>query len=378
VWPGRRRSLALVAFLFCVASLAGLGARPAASEPAANFQAKPSRGGVPLTVQFTNTSNSGGGALVHFEWTFGDGQGSNEVNPVHVYTEAGKYTVTLAVTDDQGQREEKQEKDAIIVEPPGLVAAALPLSRSVQVGAPATAFVSVINVGAIPAVGVGIGIHESTAPGGVPGAPLAAALSFQTTDPSTNQLTGTAGTPVDIPAGGTQSFLVALTPTAEFPPTDVRFEIQGTNTSKADTIPGLNTLLLSASTAPVPDIVAVAIIRDGTPAVQVDGPSGAAFAVATANVGGIGGSITVSADTGATPLPLSLAVCQTDPLTGACATAIEPTIATTIAAGATATFAVFVTGTGTVLFDPEHHRIFVRFSEGAVVRGATSVAVKTL
>jgi hypothetical protein len=291
---------------------------------------------------------------------------------------AGKDTVTLTVTDDQGRRAAKEDRDAIIVEPPGLVAAVLPLSRSVQVGAPATAFVSVINAGAITALGVGIGIHESTAPGGVPGAPLPAALSFQTTDPATNLPTGTPDAPVDIPAGGSQSFVVSLTPATALAPTDVRLEIEGTNTSKADTIPGLNTLLLSASTVPVPDIVAVATIVDGTPAVEIPGPSGvAAFAVATTNAGGAGGSITVSADTGSTPLPLSLALCQTDPPTSVCTTAMAPSIATAIAPGATPTFAVFVTGGGPVPFDPEHHRIFVRFSEDGVVRGATSVAVKT-
>ena len=52
---------------------------------------------------------------------------------------------------------------------------------------------------------------------------------------------------------------------------------------------------------------------------------------------------------------------------------------TTINAGATPTFAVFVDGLGTVVpFDPAVNRIFVRFKDsGGVTRGLTSVAVRT-
>ena len=51
---------------------------------------------------------------------------------------------------------------------------------------------------------------------------------------------------------------------------------------------------------------------------------------------------------------------------------------TNIAANATPTFAIFVRGSGNVLFDPARNRIFVRFKDGGgVTRGATSVAVRT-
>jgi hypothetical protein len=49
-----------------------------------------------------------------------------------------------------------------------------------------------------------------------------------------------------------------------------------------------------------------------------------------------------------------------------------------IGAGAQPTFAIFVTGTGPIAFDPATRRIFVRFKDPAgVTRGATSVAVRT-
>ena len=357
--------------------LAGAGAAAAAG-PRANFQADPSRGGVPLTVHFTSTSSDADADLVGFLWQFGDGQTSTDTDPVHTYLAPGKYDVRLTVTDSLGRQDDKLAKDSVTVDPPGLAAALLPVSRSVQVGRPATAFVTVINLGAITATAVGLDVHPSTAPGGVPGAPLPAAFGFQTTDPLTNQVTGTPDTPVDILAGQSQSYVVSLAAAGPLEPTDVRLEIKGTNTSPARIVPGLNTLLFSAAAGPVPDVVAIAAIAAGTPAVEVPGPTGsAAFAVATANVGA-GGNITVSADTGAVPLPLGLAVCPTDPATGECVSAPGPAVAVPIGAGATPTFSVFVTGAGIVPFDPEHNRVFVRFADDqAVLRGATSVAVKT-
>jgi hypothetical protein len=51
---------------------------------------------------------------------------------------------------------------------------------------------------------------------------------------------------------------------------------------------------------------------------------------------------------------------------------------TEIGAGQTPTFAIFVSATGLVAFDPAVNRIFVRFKDaGAVTRGSTSVAVRT-
>ena len=50
----------------------------------------------------------------------------------------------------------------------------------------------------------------------------------------------------------------------------------------------------------------------------------------------------------------------------------------TIAANATPTFSIFVTGSGAVANDPAANRIFVRFKDGGgVTRGSTSVAVRT-
>ncbi|WP_417611625.1 PKD domain-containing protein [Owenweeksia hongkongensis] len=50
-----------------------------------------------LTAHFSNLSN---GSISSYEWNFGDGQTSTQTNPVHHYSQAGKYEVTLKVFDN--------------------------------------------------------------------------------------------------------------------------------------------------------------------------------------------------------------------------------------------------------------------------------------
>jgi PKD repeat protein len=55
-----------------------------------------------LSVQFTDTSTDPDGSIVAWDWNFGDGTSSTEQNPNHTYSQAGSFTVSLAVTDDTG------------------------------------------------------------------------------------------------------------------------------------------------------------------------------------------------------------------------------------------------------------------------------------
>jgi PKD repeat protein len=55
-----------------------------------------------LTATFTDTSTDSDGTVVAWNWNFGDGGTSTLQNPVHTYTAAGTYNVTLTVTDDDG------------------------------------------------------------------------------------------------------------------------------------------------------------------------------------------------------------------------------------------------------------------------------------
>jgi hypothetical protein len=249
-----------------------------------------------------------------------------------------------------------------------LVDALLPISRSVTVGSSATAFATMIAVGTGTATGCTIAPLTS----------VAATFAYQATSPATNQVIGAPNTPVDIPGGSAQTFVVAFTPTAPFSPTDINLTFTCTNTAPASVVPGLTTLLLAASSTPIPDIVALAATLNSDGIVNIPGATGTGvLAVATVNVGA-GGSITASADTGDTSLPVTLLLCQTNPATGACLAAPTSSVTTQINANATPTFGVFVAGTATVPFDPTKNRIFARFKDaGAVTRGATSVAVRT-
>ena len=72
---------------------------PGNVRPAASFSATPTSGNVPLTVAFTDTST---GTPTSWSWSFGDKTSSTEKNPVHTYSKAGKYTVTLTVRNAAG------------------------------------------------------------------------------------------------------------------------------------------------------------------------------------------------------------------------------------------------------------------------------------
>ena len=65
----------------------------------AGFTADLTSGPFPLAVNFTDQST---GDITSWSWDFGDGATSTEQNPSHTYTDAGTYTVSLAVTGPCG------------------------------------------------------------------------------------------------------------------------------------------------------------------------------------------------------------------------------------------------------------------------------------
>ena len=254
---------------------------------------------------------------------------------------------------------------AKIAEVGQIVASVLPSSRSVQVGIPATFFVTILNSGSTTASECSF----------TPLTNLPVEFQFRTTDPATNEVTGTLNTPVAIPSGGEQSFVGTLMPTAPVAQTEVQFSFDCINTAQAASTTGLNTLTLTASATPVSDIVSLAATLQGDGIVHLN--STGAFAVATVNVGAPE-VITVTANTGGASLPLSITLCETDPSTGACLADPSSSVTTTIEANATPTFGIFVDSTDTVPFDPATNRVFVQFKDASgVTRGSTSVAVQT-
>jgi len=69
-----------------------------ATPPAALFTGDPTSGKKDLRVEFSNSSLRFNTSL----WDFGDGNTSTEISPVHTYTTAGSYDVTLSVVGDGG------------------------------------------------------------------------------------------------------------------------------------------------------------------------------------------------------------------------------------------------------------------------------------
>jgi YVTN family beta-propeller protein len=65
----------------------------------ANFSATPSSRDTPLSISFTDTSV---GSPTSWYWDFGDRGNSTERNPMHTYSSAGNYTVSLIVSNANG------------------------------------------------------------------------------------------------------------------------------------------------------------------------------------------------------------------------------------------------------------------------------------
>jgi beta propeller repeat protein len=72
--------------------------------PVAAFTASPTTGKAPLTVTFTDKSTD----AYSWYWNFGDKTTSTLQNPVHKYTKAGKYTVTMTVKNAAGSNTAKK------------------------------------------------------------------------------------------------------------------------------------------------------------------------------------------------------------------------------------------------------------------------------
>jgi len=70
--------------------------------PVADFTYAPTNPTIDDIIQFDDDSWDLDGVVVAWNWTFGDGGVSTNVNPAHQYANAGAFTVTLTVTDDEG------------------------------------------------------------------------------------------------------------------------------------------------------------------------------------------------------------------------------------------------------------------------------------
>ena len=94
----------------------------------------PYTGVVNSPIQFRGSA-TGGSPPYTWLWDFGDGSTSTEQNPVHTYTSPGNYTVTLTVTDSEGNNA-TDVTTAIIVESdtiPPVLEITKPLKNSIYI-----------------------------------------------------------------------------------------------------------------------------------------------------------------------------------------------------------------------------------------------------
>jgi PKD repeat protein len=83
--------------------------------PVALFQTVPREGTAPLQVQFTDLST---GDPDRWIWNFGDGSGSNEQNPSHLYLDPGEYTVSLTISNQYGSNTRIQTSEVVVTSTP--------------------------------------------------------------------------------------------------------------------------------------------------------------------------------------------------------------------------------------------------------------------
>lgn len=73
------------------------------------------------TVRFDASDTESDGTIVAYEWDFGDGTTADRETVSHVYDEAGTYTVSLRVTDSNGQEASDSEQITVNALPGGAV-----------------------------------------------------------------------------------------------------------------------------------------------------------------------------------------------------------------------------------------------------------------
>ena len=83
--------------------------------PIASFTATPTTGKAPITVTFTDRSTNN---PTSWNWSFGDKSTSTAKNPVHKYTQAGKYTVILTVKNAAGSNSITKSSYVTVLIPP--------------------------------------------------------------------------------------------------------------------------------------------------------------------------------------------------------------------------------------------------------------------
>ena len=250
---------------------------------------------------------------------------------------------------------------------PRIGAATLPAARSGNVGDTLTAFGVMANGGDMAATDCAPAVTG-----------FQGSFSYRAVDPDNQTFSAPQDTPVDIGPGEARNFILALTPIIPLTERSIDLRFDCSNSEPAPAIEGVNSILLTARTAPGPDILPVIVTPSGDGVIRIAGQNRAqAAAIAAANIGAGGDvDVIVTADMTLLGEPLSLGLCQTGS-DGRCvdefgnpAQTPPPAGQTTINAeigNSAATFSVFAfadRGAG-VRFNPDLSRVQVRFYERA-------------
>jgi len=101
--PRVRRTLLLLLLTAWICSLLTGCMLFANLSPVASIQASSTAGPAPLFITLdAGASDDPDGAIVRYEWAFGDGTTATQIRPEHAFPVPGSYTVTLTVVDNHG------------------------------------------------------------------------------------------------------------------------------------------------------------------------------------------------------------------------------------------------------------------------------------
>ena len=264
---------------------------------------------------------------------------------------------TYRINVDQGPADPAQTN---------VFAATLPQARSVQLGEAATFFGTILNDGSETPTRCGVALSDTEN----------LSFSFVGTN-AANEVTGQTNTRIDVPAGQSQGYVLAVTPNEEFSGQPFTFDFDCANTDPAPIAAAVNGFSLSSSNDPLADLIMIAASPSNDGVARIPGADGTGFfTVAAINIGAEE-TLTFSA-TATGQASVSPVLCETDPGTGACLAALAGSLERTVANGEVVFFSVFFAGGGqTVPFDPAETRIRFNAEAAGALRGATSVAVAT-
>ncbi len=261
---------------------------------------------------------------------------------------------------------------------PVINAAVLPSSRSATMGTPITVFATIVNGGQDVAPGCQASFNGLTMN------PAGLSMDYQAMLPDNATPAAGVNAPIDIASGAAQSFILTITGASAFAATDIFFNFDcpgngSTPNGMAPFIVGVNTLSMLVSATPNPDIITIGTTVSGDGFINIPTLGGAeAMGVAALNIGagsvadkpiisgplaGANGvPVIVAPDFGNVELPISLTICETNPVTAECLALPSATVNTVVGDEAS-TFSVFATsdrGAGVPAF-PDVARVFLRF-----------------